>query len=165
MKRYFFLLALTLLCNTLSAQDLSLTFTSETDARFFVYVNGRLHNERPAGMVTLSGLEEKDYHIRIVIDDPYEVSVTKTLRPDGKHDDYSVRFNAVRERVYLKRASSPKSEKDEGKSSQWKAPDTTARKDPGTVARQKHTPLGGNSSRDVENQHKTNRIKSQTVED
>ena len=99
-----FLLLLTLMAMTATAQDLSLTFTSVTDAKFFVYVNGHLYNERSSGMVTVNGLEDKDYHIRIVIDDPYEVAVTSTIKPDGKHNEYTVQFNAVRERVYLKPA-------------------------------------------------------------
>ena len=91
-----------LLCGALRAQELSLTFTSVTDAKFFVYLNGRLQNETSKGMVTLRGLEEKDYHIRIVIDDPYAVQLTRTLRPGGKHSEYDVLFNAVRERIYLR---------------------------------------------------------------
>lgn len=95
------------------AQNLSLTFTSVTDAKFFVYLNGALQNERSSGMVTVSGLEEKDYHFRIVIDDPFEVAVTRTIKPDPKHSEYTVQFNAVRERVYLKPATTSSKKRDE----------------------------------------------------
>lgn len=108
-----FLLLLTLMGMTATAQDLSLTFTSVTDAKFFVYVNGHLYNERSSGMVTVNGLEDKDYHIRIVIDDPFEVAVTRTIKPDPKHNEYTVQFNAVRERVYLKPAATPSRRQEE----------------------------------------------------
>lgn len=108
-----FLLLLTLIGMTATAQDLSLTFTSVTDAKFFVYVNGHLYNERSSGMVTVNGLEDKDYHIRIVIDDPFEVAVTRTIKPDPKHNEYTVQFNAVRERVYLKPAATPSRRQEE----------------------------------------------------
>lgn len=108
-----FLLLLTLMGMTATAQDLSLTFTSVTDAKFFVYVNGHLYNERSSGMVTVNGLEDKDYHIRIVIDDPFEVAVTRTIKPDHKHSEYTVQFNAVRERVYLKPAATPSRRQEE----------------------------------------------------
>lgn len=108
-----FLLLLTLMGMTATAQDLSLTFTSVTDAKFFVYVNGHLYNESSSGMVTVNGLEDKDYHIRIVIDDPFEVAVTRTIKPDPKHNEYTVQFNAVRERVYLKPAATPSRRQEE----------------------------------------------------
>lgn len=108
-----FLLLLTLMGMTATAQDLSLTFTSVTDAKFFVYVNGHLYNERSSGMVTVNDLEDKDYHIRIVIDDPFEVAVTRTIKPDPKHSEYTVQFNAVRERVYLKPAATPSRRQEE----------------------------------------------------
>ncbi len=86
----------------LNAQEQTLTFTSISDAKFFVYLNGTLQNEKSSGMVTLHNLEEKEYHVRIVIDDPFEVAVTRRIKPDSKHNEYTVLFNAVRERVYLK---------------------------------------------------------------
>ena len=64
-------------------------------------------------MVTVNGLEDKDYHIRIVIDDPFEVAVTRTIKPDPKHSEYTVQFNAVRERVYLKPAATPSRRQEE----------------------------------------------------
>lgn len=91
-------------------QQHTLTFTSTTDAKFFVYLNGVLQNKRSSGMVTLKSLEDKDYHIRIVIDDPFEVAVTRTIRPDPKHSEYTVHFNAVKERVYLKAAKTQREE-------------------------------------------------------
>ena len=104
MKRISLLIILMLFALSLGAQTHTLTFTSITDAKFFVYVNGKLQNQKSSGMVTVGGLEEKKYHIRIVIDDPFEVAVTSTIKPDGKHNEYTVQFNAVRERVYLKPA-------------------------------------------------------------
>lgn len=80
-----------------------MTFTSVTDAKFFVYLNGRLQNERSTGMITLNNLEDKEYHVRIVIDDPFEVAATKRIRPDENGCEYSVRFNAVKEKVELKK--------------------------------------------------------------
>ena len=89
---------------SLFAQERSITFTSVTDAKFFVYLNGRLQNERSTGMITINNLEDKEYHFRIVIDDPFEVATTKRIRPDANGCEYTVRFNAVRERVYLKKS-------------------------------------------------------------
>ena len=107
----------------LHAQGLKLTFTSVTDAKFFVYLNGKLQNEKSSGMVTINNLEDKDYHIRIVIDDPYEVTVTRTIRPDRKNSEYTVRFNAVRERVYLKPAGN--SSREDGDNNLWIPQDPT----------------------------------------
>ena len=92
-----------LCCGTCLAQERTLTFTSATDAKFFVYLNGKIQNERPTGMLTINKLEDKEYHLRIVIDDPYEVAVTKRIRPDERGSEYTVHFNAVRERVYVKK--------------------------------------------------------------
>ncbi len=99
-----------LLAATVCGQSLSLTFTSKTDARFFVYLNGRLQNEKSKGMLTINGLEDKDYHVRIVIDDPYEVSHTQTFRPSTKHNSYTVEFSPVRERVTVREAKAEASE-------------------------------------------------------
>ena len=49
-----------LFSTTLKAQNLSLTFTSVTDAKFFLYVNGVLQNQQSKGMVTVKGLESKE---------------------------------------------------------------------------------------------------------
>lgn len=88
--------------HTAAAQERSLTFTSVTDAKYYVYLNGTLQNEKSSGMVTINGLEEKEYHVRIVLDDPFVVAVTRKIKPDKKHNEYSVEFNAVKERIYLK---------------------------------------------------------------
>lgn len=85
-------------------QDLSLSFMSQTDAKFFVYLNGKLQNETSSGLVKINNLEDKDYHVRIVVDDPFLVATTTTLRPDVTKNEYTVNFNAVRERVYVKPA-------------------------------------------------------------
>ena len=101
MKHILTVILLLTLSLSASGQSLSLTFRSITDAKFFVYLNGRLQNEKSSGMVTIGGLEEKDYHIRIVIDDPYAVAVTKRIKPSPKQSEYTVQFNPVRERVYV----------------------------------------------------------------
>ena len=113
MKHFFAIILFMTAVTFAAAQDLSLTFTSVTDAKFFVYLNGTLQNQRSSGMVTLKNLEDKDYHIRIVIDDPFEVAVTRTIRPDAKRNEYTVKFNAVRERVYLKLADNEDKRQDE----------------------------------------------------
>ncbi|MBP5548570.1 MAG: hypothetical protein J6X58_06760 [Bacteroidales bacterium] len=104
MKKTTLIIMLLSFFGMVSAQGLRLTFTSMSDAKFFVYINGKLQNERASGMVTINDLEDKDYHVRIVIDDPFEIAVTQTIRPAPKRSDYTVQFNAVRERVYLKLA-------------------------------------------------------------
>ena len=111
--KHTILLLLTFVAFAAGAQNLSLTFTSVTDAKFFVYINGTLQNQRSSGMVTVNDLEEKNYHVRIVIDDPFEIAVTRTIKPDAKHNEYTVQFNAVRERVYLKQAANSSKSKDE----------------------------------------------------
>ena len=97
------IVSILLFCITsaLGAQNLSLSFFSQTDAKFFVYVNGKLQNSQSSGNVTVDNLEDKEYHVRIVIDDPYEVATTRTLRPSASKSRYLVNFNAVRERVYI----------------------------------------------------------------
>ncbi len=102
MRHLLPLLMILFAVHTAVAQGHSLSFMSQSDAKFYVYLNGRLQNQRSSGHVTLNGLEEKDYHIRIVIDDPFQVAATKTIRPNGKNPEYSVEFNVVRERVYIR---------------------------------------------------------------
>jgi len=104
MRRVLPILSLLLLTFAVCGQTLSLTFTSKTEAKFFVYLNGRLQNEKSKGMLTISNLEDKDYHVRIVIDDPYEVAYTQTFHPSAKHNSYTVEFNPVRERVIVREA-------------------------------------------------------------
>ena len=139
---------------SLCAQKHSLTFTSVSDTKFFVYLNGRLQNEKSSGMVTLQDLEEKEYHVRIVIDDPFEVAVTRRIKPDGKHNEYTVLFNAVRERVYLRPAKS------DGNESEW-IPDTTQVAPPLDTDQPKpepRTPLRRSSHNDTITQNVINRI-------
>ena len=85
-------------------QDLSLTFMSQTDAKFFVYLDGRLQNKESKGFLTIDSLEYRKYVVRIVIDEPYEVAVTKTIKPTDMDHFYKVNFNVVKERVFLKLA-------------------------------------------------------------
>ena len=114
MKKAVVFLSLVVACiGALYAQGRTITFTSVTDAKFFVYLNGRLQNQRSTGMITLRDLEDKEYHVRIVIDDPFEVATTMRIRPDEKGCEYTVRFNAVRERVYLKKSDSRRSNDEE----------------------------------------------------
>ena len=72
------------IANVAMGQGRSITFTSVTDAKFFVYINGRLQNEKSTGMLTINNLEDKEYHVRIVIDDPFEVAATQRIRPDER---------------------------------------------------------------------------------
>ena len=120
-KTLLFSFLVTLCFGNLFGQRRTMTFTSVTDAKFFVYLNGRLQNERSTGMITLNNLEDKEYHVRIVIDDPFEVATTRKIRPDENGCEYTVRFNAVRERVDLK-----KSDRRHGRSEEsgW-TPETT----------------------------------------
>ncbi len=90
--------------STVSAEGtLSMTFTSETEVKFFIYVNGRLQNSTSTGRLTINGLMDKDYHIRIVMDDPFEISTTRTMRPSKTETEYAIRFNPVREYIYVSR--------------------------------------------------------------
>lgn len=109
MRKIALILFLAITAHCLS-QEQTLTFTSTSDAKFFVYLNGRLQNQKSSGMVTLYGLEEKEYHVRIVVDDPFEIATTQSIKPDKKHNEYTVQFNAVRERVYLKPAKTSRGE-------------------------------------------------------
>ena len=102
MKHLLTVLLLLMFSFSAAGQALSLTFRSITDAKFYVYMNGRLQNTKPSGMVTIGGLEDKDYHIRIVIDDPYAVAVTKRIKPNPNQSEYTVQFNPVREIVYIR---------------------------------------------------------------
>ncbi len=147
--------------NSLSAQNLRLTFTSASEAKFFVYLNGKLQNQKSSGMVTLNNLEDKDYHVRIVIDDPYEVAVTRTIRPNKKHDEYIVKFNAVRERVYLKATS--KSVADEDNNNLWIPQDPTPPQQNTTDTTLPHrTSIMRNGQSDTTNQRIINRTRTRT---
>ena len=148
--------------NGLRAQEQTLTFMSVTDAKFFVYLNGKLQNERSSGRVVIRGLEEKEYHVRIVIDDPFEVAVTRTLKPDSKHNEYTVQFNAVRERVYLKAAKTSREE------SLWVPSEseasTTVVEEPADEPEHR-TPLRRNTFKDSTSRSIVNSIKRPTLDD
>lgn len=141
-KNIFILFLLFCISPTIWGQNLSLSFFSQTDAKFFVYVNGKLQNSQSSGNVTVNNLENKEYHIRIVIDDPYEVATTQTLRPSPSKSKYLVNFNAVRERVYL----TPDRGKNEAEESA-----STPQPRPNTSASTSSTPQrGAQSTRDLD---------------
>ena len=158
------LILLALMGYVANAQELSLTFTSITDAKFFVYINGKLQNQESSGMVTVRGLEEKDYHVRIVIDDPFEVAVTRTIKPDAKHSEYTVQFNAVRERVYLKAASSARQQED---NNLWVPQENTTQEqatETATAAKQRAS-LKREQTSDTATQRILNHLRTQTIEE
>lgn len=86
------------------SQDLSLTFMSQTDSKFFVYLDGKLQNEQSKGYLTIDSLEYRYYVVRVVMDEPYEVAITKKIKPTDVAHFYKVNFNVVKERVFLKLA-------------------------------------------------------------
>ncbi|MCR5193626.1 MAG: hypothetical protein K6D59_10010 [Bacteroidales bacterium] len=147
---------------SLKAQELSLTFTSVTDAKFYLYINGVLQNQKSRGMVTVKGLESKEYHIRVVIDDPYEIASTLTIKPDAKHSEYTVRFNAVKERVYVKPASRPRKSGDE----EWQPSEAqeTASVVNEEKPRSKHKSLLPDNMQDSATQRVMNHIRLQSRE-
>ena len=102
MKRRLAILSFLATLTAVTAQNLSMSFTSCTDARFFFYVNGKLQNEHSSGTITIGHLEPKDYHIRIVADDPYQVAYTKTMKPNAKHCNFIVDFNPVKEKIFVR---------------------------------------------------------------
>lgn len=158
MKKFVILATCLLaLAGSLLAQGRTLTFTSVTDAKFFVYLNGRLQNEQSSGMVTLRDLDDKEYHVRIVIDDPYEVAATKRIRPDAGGCEYTVRFNAVRERVYLKKSNSRSGRDSE---STWtgdsQSPSQTEPSQPTTP--RKRTTIRHNTFDDTASRHMVNSL-------
>lgn len=103
MKRVVALTFMVLCSCIVFGQGLSLSFTSVTEARFHVYVNGILQNEKSRQKVVIENLRARKYHIRIVMDDPYEIAVTKSIRPRQGKGEYTVRFNPVRERIYVRK--------------------------------------------------------------
>lgn len=157
-KIILFATLLILMCGSMFAQERTLTFTSITDAKFFVYLNGKLQNERSTGMITLKNLEDKEYHVRIVIDDPYEVATTTKIRPDEKGSEYTVRFNAVRERIYLKKSDSSKNRSEENI---WKENNTeyksSVSSEPETP--RKRTSIRKNDYQDTSNQRIVNSLR------
>lgn len=165
MKQWLLVILLSAAGLGASAQGLSLTFTSVTDAKFFVYLNGTLQNEHSSGMVTVNGLEEKEYHFRIVIDDPFEVAVTRTIKPDAKHSEYTVQFNAVRERVYLKPAAAPSRRQAED-NNLWVPQDNGDSAEQSTAAPEKpKTTLRRAQAGDTATQRILNHLRTQTLEE
>ncbi len=158
------LILLTLTGFVANAQELSLTFTSITDAKFFVYVNGKLQNEQSSGMVTVRGLEEKDYHVRIVVDDPFEIAVTRTIKPSVKQNEYTVQFNAVRERVYLKPAATPSRRQQEENLWVPQEENTVVQPTAQEPPKQRAT-LRRDNEGDTATRRILNRIKTQTIEE
>lgn len=102
MNKTVVFLAMMIFSGVAMCQNLRLSFMSESGARFFVYLNGKLQNESSVGNITIDNLENKEYHVRIEIDDPYQMVCTQNLRPSETQYEYSVNFNAVRERIYIK---------------------------------------------------------------
>lgn len=102
MKKFYILLILLALASVAAGQNLKLSFMSQSGARFYVYLNGKLQNQSSVGNITLQHLEDKEYHVRIEIDDPYQMVCTRRMRPSEQNYEYTVNFNAVRERIYLK---------------------------------------------------------------
>ena len=156
---YIIVLLFLTIANVAMGQGRSLTFTSITDAKFFVYINGRLQNEKSTGMLTINNLEDKEYHVRIVIDDPFEVAATQRIRPEEKGSEYTVRFNAVRERVYIKKSDSRKTRRDE---SSWIGAEqtvTTPEKSEETAEKSKRRTLRQDSYEDTATQRVVNKIR------
>lgn len=141
MNKYIFTIAMMLFSGLAMGQNLKLSFMSESGARFFVYLNGKLQNENSVGHITIDNLENKEYHVRIEIDDPYQMVCTQSLRPSETKYEYSVNFNAVRERIYIKPVKEAKQERDEYTSS--------------TFSRQQ-TPRTEKPERQKKNRNKTN---------
>lgn len=111
MRKILTMLLLVLLAGlSASAQSLYLDFTSHTDAKFFFYLNGKLLNSRSTGHFRIPNLDGQKCHLRIVVDDPYSVSLTKTFRPSPRKCEYILNFNPVRERIFLKAVRLPKSQ-------------------------------------------------------
>lgn len=86
------------------AQSLSLEFTSLSEARFFFYLNGKRINESPVGHIIIPNLPDAKQHLRIVVDDPYSVTLTRSFRPSEKKNAYDLLFNPVKERILVSRA-------------------------------------------------------------
>lgn len=144
------------------SQDYSITFTSVSDAKFYIYLNGELQNEHPSGMVTLKHLDNKDYHLRLVVDDPFEISLTRTIRPSSKCPEYLVVFNAVKERVYIKPA------KKEQETAIWQEDDdseTSPATSPEPAAPRKRTTIRRDNIGDTATQQIMKRIRTQTLEE
>lgn len=161
MKRVIFAVLLVFCATAIKAQDMSLTFTSVTDAKFYVYLNGVLQNQKSSGMVTLKGLEEKEYHVRIVVDDPFMVATTRKIKPDKKHSEYTVRFNAVKERVDLKLAKNSDNEYTE-----WQPAETSEQPAAEPEPSQPNTPkvsIRKTDTGDTATQRIVNRLRTEIV--
>ena len=161
MKRLIFI-AIFITFGTLQAQNASLSFVSSSDAKFYVYLNGVLQNSKSSGLVTINNLEEKDYHVRVVIDDPFEIATIQTIRPDKKHSEYSVTFNAVKEKVTVRQVKTKTSEQE------W-IPEETASNSDTTLQvdkTEKHTvaPLRRTDHSDTATQRIVNTIRNVAVE-
>ncbi len=149
-------------------QDLSLTFMSQTDAKFFVYLDGRLQNKESKGFITIDSLEYRKYVVRIVIDEPYEVAVTKTIKPTDMNHFYKVNFNVVKERVFLKLAkddadvyapmvgdNDPAVPADAEVTDEADSPNTVHAKPPRRASRQYDTDKGGGTTGSTIKKEKT----------
>ena len=160
MKRLVFFAIFTISFFFAHAQDLRLTFTSVSDAKFYVYLNGKLQNERSSGMVTLTNLEDKDYHLRIVVDDPFEIALTQTIHPNQKHKDYDVVFNAVKERVYIRYSRQEREIENTGNEEE---PAFTQVQPGDTTSHRRHTSIRRDATGDTATQQILKRIRTQTV--
>lgn len=161
MKRLI-IIAIFITFGTLQAQNASLSFVSSSDAKFFVYLNGVLQNSKSSGLVTINNLEEKDYHVRVVIDDPFEIATIQTIRPDKKHTEYSVTFNAVKEKVTVRQVKTKSSEQEWIPEETVSNPDTTIQSD--KPSKQTVVPLRRADHSDTATRRIVNTIRNATVE-
>lgn len=115
MKRTLSILLLVAVVSAVRAQHLTLSFASSTDTKFYFFLNGKLQNDHSTGMLTMNNLEAKDYHIRIVADDPFQVAYTKTMKPSEKHNSYIVEFNPVKEKIFVREAKEQYKENNDSK--------------------------------------------------
>lgn len=104
MRKLYVMLILLTMGVPMYGQSLSLEYTSLSEARFFFYLNGKLLNEKSVGHIVIPNLEDAKYHLRIVVDDPYSVALTKTFRPKEGKNQYDLLFNPVRERILVSRS-------------------------------------------------------------
>lgn len=101
LKRLLLLCVSILAAGYVFAQGFSISFNSQSEARFYFYINGQLYNETPVASITINNLDDKDYLFRIVVDDPYAVQVIKSLRPSASGARYNLLFNPVQERIIV----------------------------------------------------------------
>lgn len=95
MKKLCLLIFMALTSAYSFAQNASVTFESERNEHFWVYINGKQQNHHPESFIQIDGLyADWDYNVRIVVENKRRSEMTTVMRLHHGHNNYSLNCNS-----------------------------------------------------------------------